>query len=93
MYHSPNETILRTVKVIDSLIYTGSFRGFGYWEKDDFGLLNYTPLSKQLNVDFLEDEEIWTILKLENWIFISIFRSHSYLRSGKENLQRSRFRI
>ncbi|MCL5127333.1 MULTISPECIES: triple tyrosine motif-containing protein [unclassified Algibacter] len=79
LYHSPNETILRTVKVIDSLIYTGSFRGFGYWEKDDFGLLNYTPLSKQLNVDFLEDEEIWTILKLENWIlFQSLDRIHIY---------------
>ena len=36
LYQSPNETIIRAVKVIDSLIYTGTYRDFGYWKRDDF---------------------------------------------------------
>ncbi len=79
LYHSPKETILRSVKVIDSLIYTGSFRGFGSWKRDSFGLLKYTSLSEALQVEFLEDEEIWNILRLENWIlFQSLDRIHIY---------------
>jgi DNA-binding CsgD family transcriptional regulator len=85
LYSSPNETIIRTVKVIDSLIYTGSFRDFGYWKKDDFGQLKYKSLSKELQVKFLEDEEVWNVLKLENWIlFQSLDRIHIYDQSKKE---------
>lgn len=82
LYPSTNETIIRAVKVIDTLIYTGSFREFGYWKKDDFGLLNYTSLSEKLGVEFLQDEEVWNIIKLENWIlFQSLDRIHIYDQS------------
>lgn len=81
-YESPNETILRSVKVIDSLIYTGSYHEFGYWKKDDLGVLNYTSLSKALEVDFFEDEEFWNILALDNWVlFQSLDRIHIYNKS------------
>lgn len=79
LYHSPNETIIRAVKVIDSLIYTGSYHDFGYWKKDKLGVLNYTSLSKKLNINFLEDEEVWNIVSLENWIlFQSLNRIHIF---------------
>ena len=68
LYPSPNETILRCVKVVDSLIYTGSFHQFGYWKKDDFGVLNYTSLSQELDIEFIVDEEFWNIHSLENWV-------------------------
>jgi DNA-binding CsgD family transcriptional regulator len=68
LYPSPNETILRCVKVVDSLIYTGSYHEFGYWKKDDFGVLNYTSLSEVLQIEFIEDEEFWNIHSLENWV-------------------------
>lgn len=95
LYPSPNETTIRTVKVIDTLIYTGSFREFGYWRKDDFGLLKYTSLSKELGVDFLEDEEVWNIIKLENWIlFQSLDRIHIYDLSKKAyTIVASKFKI
>ena len=31
LYPSPNETIIRSVKVIDNKIYTGSYMEFGFW--------------------------------------------------------------
>jgi hypothetical protein len=31
LYPSPNETILRSVKVIGKKVYTGGYMEFGYW--------------------------------------------------------------
>lgn len=68
LYNSPNSSIIRSVKVIDSKIYSGSYMDFGYWEKDSFGDLQYTSLVEKQNLNLLEDEEFWNILKLEHWI-------------------------
>ena len=40
-YKSPNETITRSVRVIDSLIYTGNYREFGYWKKNNYGTIRF----------------------------------------------------
>lgn len=68
LYNSPNETIMRSVNVIDNVIYTGCYREFGYWKKNDYGTLNYTSLSEKLGVSFLDDEEIWNIIEVDEWI-------------------------
>lgn len=79
LYESPNKTIIRSVQVIDSLIYTGCYHNFGYWKRDAFGVLNYTSLSEELKLDFYEDEEFWNILALDNSIiFQSLDRIHIY---------------
>ncbi|MDN3664827.1 triple tyrosine motif-containing protein [Algibacter miyuki] len=79
LYNSPNETIIRVVKTVDSLVYTASFQEFGFWKKDSFGLLNYTSLSDKLKVDFLEDEEIWNIVSFDKWLlFQSLDRIYVY---------------
>ncbi|WP_396602577.1 triple tyrosine motif-containing protein [Algibacter sp. R77976] len=84
LYNSPNQTNIRTVKVIDSLIYTGSYQDFGYWNKNNFGVLEYTSLSKELDIDLLEDEEFWNILSVDNSIlFQSLDRIHIYNKSTK----------
>lgn len=78
LYESPNGK-MRSVKVIDNLIYTGCYREFGYWQKKNFGYLKYHSLSQALNVEFLEDEEFWNILSLDNWIlFQSLKRIYIY---------------
>ncbi|MDD7885947.1 triple tyrosine motif-containing protein [Flavivirga sp. 57AJ16] len=83
LYLSPNETIIRSVNVIDSLIYTGSNREFGYWQRNEFGLLYYTSLSKKLNVDFLEDEEFWNIISIDEYIlFQSLKRIYIYNKTN-----------
>ncbi|WP_298237258.1 triple tyrosine motif-containing protein [uncultured Algibacter sp.] len=84
LYNSPNKTIIRAVKVIDNLIFTGSYHEFGYWKKDNYGVLNYTSLSDVLDIKFLEDEEFWNILNHENWIlFQSLDRIHIYNKETK----------
>jgi len=79
LYNSPNETIIRSVNVIDDKIYTGSYREFGYWEPTEFGKLVYTSLSQSLSIPFLDDEEIWNIIEIEDWIlFQSLKRIYIY---------------
>ena len=52
LYDSPNETIIRSVKVVNERIYTGSYMDFGFWKKNVFGLLEYTSLTKKLSIKF-----------------------------------------
>ncbi len=73
LYPSPNESIMRSVNVIGSRIYTGCYMEFGFWEKDARGTLEYTSLSHQVKEDLLEDEEFWGILELGEYV---VFQSH-----------------
>ncbi|MCB4807253.1 LuxR C-terminal-related transcriptional regulator [Tamlana sp. 62-3] len=79
VYNSPNKTIIRSVAVINNIIYSGSFREFGFWERDNYGNLNYTSLSQQLNIPFLEDEELWNIIGIDDYVlFQSLNRIYIY---------------
>ncbi|QLG46210.1 helix-turn-helix and ligand-binding sensor domain-containing protein [Costertonia aggregata] len=79
LYPSPNESILRSVKVVDNRIYTGCFMEFGYWEKNKKGTLCYTSLSQQIGIELIEDEEFWNIIHVEDWIvFQSLKRIYVY---------------
>ncbi|MFC2110159.1 triple tyrosine motif-containing protein [Bacteroidota bacterium] len=76
---SPNNSIIRSVYSIDSLIYSGSHNEFGVWKKNNFGILEYTSLSKKIEAQILEDEEFWNILKFKHWIlFQSLNRIYIY---------------
>lgn len=79
LYPSPNTTIMRSVKVVDDKIYTGSYMEFGYWQSNDFGVLVYTSLSKNLDIPLVEDEHFWSIINVDNWIlFHSLNRIYIY---------------
>ncbi len=79
LYPTPNETILRSVCAINNRIYTGNYMDFGYWEKDEKGILNYTSLSDKLKIPLVEDEQIWKIIPIDNWIlFQSLNRIYIY---------------
>ncbi len=68
LYPSPNETILRAVAVSGERIYTGCYMEFGYWERNQFGLLDYTSLIPKMKEEMVEDEHIWKIIPLDDWI-------------------------
>lgn len=68
LYTSLNQSTIRSVEVIDTTIYTGSYREFGYWNRNNYGKLEYTSLSKNLNISFLDDEEIWKIISVDDFI-------------------------
>jgi hypothetical protein len=67
-YESPNKTVLRSVETVNNKIYSGGYMEFGYWERNNFGLLEYTSLSKKLNINLIEDEQIWNIISLDKWV-------------------------
>jgi len=79
LYNTPNSSIVRSVKFIDSKIFSGCHADFGYWEKDEFGALQYTSLVEKKKLKLKDDEEFWNILKLEEWIlFQSLDRIYIY---------------
>jgi ligand-binding sensor domain-containing protein/DNA-binding CsgD family transcriptional regulator len=88
LYPSPNQTIIRSVNVVDNKIYTGSYMEFGFWSKTKVGALAYTSLSKKVKDKLLEDEQFWNITNLDNWLlFQSLNRIYVY------NLETDSFKI
>ena len=85
LYPVPNETIVRSVKVIDDRIYTGCYMDFGYWVKTSLGTLEYTSLSSSLETALIEDEEFWRIVGIERWV---VFQSKSriYIYDKQESI-------
>jgi DNA-binding CsgD family transcriptional regulator len=85
LYTVPNETILRSVKVIGNKIYTGCYMNFGYWKRQTNGKLKYTSLSDTIKDKILDDEQFWNILKYDQWIlFQSLNRIYIYdTKTGK----------
>lgn len=79
LYTLPNESIMRSVKVVDDRIYTGSFMEFGYWQKNDLGNLEYSSLTNKMDIDLIEDEEFWNIIHIDHYIvFQSLKRIYIY---------------
>lgn len=79
LYGSPNGSVLRSVKVIDELVYTGCYMEFGYWEKDELGGLQYNSLVPKLKDSLIDDEQFWNILKVDDWVlFQSLDRIYIY---------------
>ncbi len=72
LYPSPNETIIRSVKVVGDKIYTGCYMEFGYWTRQINNQLKYHSLSKKIRNRIKDDEQFWNILNYEQWI---IFQS------------------
>ncbi|MFT5242768.1 MAG: AraC family chitin signaling transcriptional activator [Psychroserpens sp.] len=79
LYPSPNETILRSVKVIGNKVYTGGYMEFGYWTRQSNGKLKYASLSKIIVKDILDDEQFWNISHYDQWVvFQSLDRIYIY---------------
>jgi len=79
LYPSPNESIIRSVKVVNEKIYSGCFMEFGYWQKDSLGILNYSSLSDKIKNQIVEDEQFWNIIDLDKYmLFQSLSRIYIY---------------
>ena len=79
LYPSPNETIIRSVKVIGNKIYTGCYMEFGFWTRQTNGQLKYTSLSNTIKNSIQDDEQFWNIFNYDQWvIFQSLNRIYIY---------------
>ncbi|NNC63121.1 MAG: hypothetical protein HKO11_12355, partial [Eudoraea sp.] len=78
-YDLPNESIVRSVNALGDKVYTGGYMEFGYWERKEMGVLQYSSLSNSIKEDLLPDEEFWNIIKLDRFIaFHSLDRIYLY---------------
>lgn len=68
LYPSPNESIFRSVNVVGNRIYTGCYMDFGYWQRNELGVLIYTSLSQKLDAPLIEDEQFWNIISYHDFI-------------------------
>ena len=75
LYDSPNGGILRSVHVVKDKIYTGGYMDFGFWEKNEFGALLYTSLTRKSEFKVKEDEEFWGIIDIEGYVLFQSFES------------------
>jgi DNA-binding CsgD family transcriptional regulator len=76
LYKMPGQMVVRSVAIgPDSLIYVGSFEEFGYWKKDEFGILHYTSLAESLDPGFFHNDEIWRIIPHDGKIYFQSFSS------------------
>ncbi|NLP57096.1 triple tyrosine motif-containing protein [Lutibacter sp. B1] len=79
LYPSPNNTIIRSVNVVDHRIYTGCYMEFGYWENDEYGRLKYNSLLNKLTEPLIDDEQFWNIIKFDDWmLFQSLNRIYIF---------------
>lgn len=69
----PNGSIIRSVFVYEDKIFTGSYKEFGYWKKDDTGKLFYTSLIPKLGKYAMQSEEFWEILEFNGDIYFRSF--------------------
>ena len=84
LYPTPNGSIIRSVKVVGTRIYTGFFMDFGYWERNDFGTLEYYSLISKLKEKIVMDDEFWNIVEFQDWV---IFQSYNsvYIYNPKDD--------
>lgn len=76
LYKSSKKTIMRSVKSINNIIYTGENDDFGFWEKNNNGSYSYNSIPDTFNFELVDEEEFWNILEFKNWI---VFQSFSRL--------------
>ncbi|QTY26793.1 LuxR C-terminal-related transcriptional regulator [Flavobacterium sp. CS20] len=82
IYELPRNNVVRSVHAKDSLIYTGAYNEFGYWEKNSTGKLVYKSLKDKAK-DFSEIDEIWQIISIGELIYLRSF-GKIYVYDGEE---------
>jgi len=75
IFYLPEQTIIRSVLVIDSKIFTGSFEEFGFWEEQTNGVFSYTSLSALLPNRIQANDEIWKIAEHAEKVYFHSFGS------------------
>jgi AraC family chitin signaling transcriptional activator len=92
-YTLPNKTIIRSVFADGDKIYSGSYKEFGYWYREN-GRMQYVSVSKGKKL-FSDDgnEEIWKIFSFNNKIYFQSFNEIYTLENGKIAIIKLPFQI
>ena len=72
-YSLPNKTIIRSIMVDGDRIYSGSYKEFGFWYREN-GKMIYVSISDTSKVfDESDNEEVWKIFKFKGKIYFQSF--------------------
>ncbi len=83
LHKMPQNKIVRSILVINDIIYVGSYEEFGFFKKNLNGQLEYTSLSDSLKNYKMMNDEIWTISNLNGQIIFQSFTSFFSYQNNK----------
>ena len=83
LHPSSYSSIIRAVATDNfNRIYTAGYRELGYWERDDFNVLNYTSLTHLVDSMFSLNEEFWNVLVKKDKVYFQSFSGIYIYQSG-----------
>ncbi|TBW27188.1 histidine kinase [Gramella sp. KN1008] len=88
LYPVPNNTIIRSVKVVEDRIYTGAYMEAGYWERNKYGRLEYTSLAPLFQDKISDGEQFWEIEFLDDLVAFRSFGGIYLYDPVKDQLKR-----
>ncbi|RVT76538.1 histidine kinase [Flavobacterium sufflavum] len=81
-YSLPNKTIIRSVLIEGDRIYSGSYKEFGYWYREN-GKMRYVSITNKLHLfNDNDNEEIWKIFRYNGSLYFQSFNS-VFIYDGK----------
>lgn len=83
LYKLPDNTTIRSVGQINGKIYTGSYEELGYWEKNTYGVLEYTSLTHLIRDHTFTNEEFWQIMPHGDAVIFRSFNGIYILRNNE----------
>lgn len=88
-YSLPNKTIIRSILIEGDRIYSGSYKEFGYWYREN-GKMRYVSITKNLRLFAEKDnEEIWKIFRFNGSLYFQSFND-VFIYDGK-NIRKIQF--
>ena len=88
-YSLPNKTIIRSILIEGDRIYSGSYKEFGYWFREN-GKMKYVSITKNLRLfDEKDNEEIWKIFRYNGALYFQSFND-VFIYDGK-HIQKIKF--
>ncbi|WP_264551324.1 LuxR C-terminal-related transcriptional regulator [Flavobacterium sp. N2038] len=88
-YSLPNKTIIRSILIEGDRIYSGSYKEFGYWHREN-GEMRYVSITKNLRLfDEKDNEEIWKIFRFNGALYFQSFND-IFIYDGK-HIQKIKF--
>lgn len=88
-YALPNKTIIRSILIEGDRIYSGSYKEFGYWHREN-GKMHYVSITKNLRLFAEKDnEEIWKIFRFNGSLYFQSFND-VFIYDGK-HIQKIKF--
>ena len=74
LYPAPEGAVIRAVAVDrNNRIFTAGYRELGYWERNQFGQLEYFSLKREVESNFTANEEFWNVITTGDKVYFQSF--------------------